>query len=74
MITKITVNTDTHSDLPWPAELSLPAAGDAVTLQFGADAVSFVVVSRSFSVVTRSSAEEPSSTITIEGKTPTIMP
>jgi len=36
MITKITVNTDTHSDLPWPADLSLPAAGDAVTLQFGA--------------------------------------
>lgn len=74
MNAKINVRTETHDDLPWPTDLPLPVAGDSVSLQFGADTVTFVVVSRTYSVVTQSSAVEPMSLITIEGKTPTIMP
>ncbi len=64
---KITVQTDTYSNVPWPQDVPLPATGDNVALVHEGATIEFVVDRRSFDVGTDSQGSAPMAQITIHG-------
>jgi hypothetical protein len=68
---KVTVQTDKYSNVPWPQDVPLPAAGDTIALVHDGETIEFVVDQRSFDVGTDSQTSAPMAQITIHGHHPT---
>lgn len=68
MKTVVTVNTKTHSGIPWPDDVPLPSTGDSVILRIQEETLAFRVKGKLYSIGVDPQTLKPLALITISGK------